>query len=54
MIILILWVNNLLVVRVFAYGPGDRGSIPRGVIANTQKMVLDTCLLNTKYYKVRI
>ena len=33
--------------RVFAYGSGDRGSIPK-----TQKMVLDTSLLNTQHYKL--
>ena len=41
-------------VRVFANGPGDRGSIPGQVIPKTQKMVLDTTLLNTQHYKVRI
>ena len=40
--------------RVFANGPGDLGSIPGGVIPNTLKMVLDTYLLNTQQYKVRI
>ena len=38
--------------RVFVNGPGDRGSIPCQVITNTLKMVLDTSLLNTQYYKV--
>ena len=33
--------------RVFANGLGDRGSIPK-----TQKMVLDSALLSTLYYKV--
>ena len=41
-------------VRVFANGPGDLGSIPGRVIPKTQKMVLDTSLLNTQHYKVRI
>ena len=41
-------------VRVFANGPGDLRSIPGRVIPNTQKMVLDTSLLNTQHYKVRI
>ena len=41
-------------VRVFANGPGDLGSISGRVILKTQKMVLDTTLLNTQYYKVRI
>ena len=43
-----------LAVRVFANGPGDLGSIPGRVIPKTQKMVLDTSLLNTQHYKVRI
>ena len=41
-------------VRVFANGPGDLGSIPGRVIPKTLKMVLDTSLLNTQQYKVRI
>ena len=40
-----------LVVRVFANGPGDQGSIPGQVIPKTQKMVLDPSCL-TQYYKV--
>ena len=40
--------------RVFANGPGHRGSIPGQVIPKTQKMVLDAALLNTRHYKVRI
>ena len=43
-----------LVGRVFAYGPGDLGSIPSRVIPKTLKMVLDTSLFNTQQYKVRI
>ena len=39
-----------LAVRVFANGPGDRGSIPGRVIPKTQKMVLDDSLLNTQHY----
>ena len=39
--------------RVFAYGLGDRGSILGRVIPKTQKVFLDTSLLNTQYYKVR-
>ena len=40
---------------MFANGPGDRGSIPGRVIPKTfKKMVLDTSLLKTQYYKVRI
>ena len=40
--------------RVFANGPGDLGSIPGRVIPKTLKMVLDTSVLNTQQYKVRI
>ena len=39
--------------RVFANGPEARGSISGRVIAKTQKVVLDTSLLNTQRYKVR-
>ena len=41
-------------VRVFANGPGDLGSVPGRVIPKTLKMVLDATLLNTQHYKVRI
>ena len=40
--------------RVFANGPGDKGSIPGCVIPKTQKMVFDAALLNTQHYKVWI
>ena len=40
--------------RVFANDPGDLGSIPGCIIPKTLKMVLDTSLLNTQQYKVRI
>ena len=43
-----------LVDRVFANGPEDLGSIPGRVIPKTLKMVLDTSLLNTLQYKVRM
>ena len=53
--------NNLLkanlfslVGREFANGQGDLDSIPYRVITKTLKMVLDTSLLNTQQYKVRI
>ena len=39
---------------MFANGPGDRRSIPGRVIPKTQKMVLDSSLLNTQLYKVLI
>ena len=42
------------VCRVFSNGPGDLGSIPGHAIPKTLKMVLDTFLLNTRQYKVRI
>ena len=41
-------------VRVFANGPGDLGSVPGQVIPKTKKMALDATLLNTQHYKVRI
>ena len=40
--------------RVFANGPGDVVSILGRLIPKTLKMVLDTSLLNTQKYKVRI
>ena len=43
-----------LIVRVFANGPRDLGSIPGRVIPKTQKMLLDAILLNTQDYKVRV
>ena len=43
-----------MMVRVFANGLGDLGSIPGRVIPKTQKMILDASLLNTQHYKVRI
>ena len=41
-------------VRVFANGSGDSGSIPGRVIPKTLKMILDATLLNTQHYKVRV
>ena len=43
-----------MMVTVFANSQGDQGSLPGRVIPKTQKMVLDTSLLNTQRYKVRI
>ena len=43
-----------IMVRVFANGLGDLGSIAGRVIPKTQKMVLDATLLNTQHYKVKI
>ena len=44
--------DEMLIFRGFADGPGDRGSIS-GRVPKTQKVVLDTSLLNTQNYKVR-
>ena len=41
-------------VKVFANGPGDRGSILGRVTPKTQKTVLDATLLNIQNYKIRI
>ena len=43
-----------LVGKVFANRPGDLGSIPGRIIPKTIKTELDTSLLNTQQYKVRI
>ena len=43
-----------MMVRVFANGPGDVGSIPGWVIPKTLKMVLDASLFNTQHYKLGI
>ena len=43
-----------IMVKVFTNGPGDLGSISGPVTPKTQKMVLDTSLLNTQHYKVQI
>ena len=43
-----------IMVRVFANGPVDLGSIPGRVIPVTLKMVLDDSLLNTQHHKIRI
>ena len=37
--------------RVFANGPGDRGSIPGRFIPMTEKIVLDNAFLNTQKKK---
>ena len=41
-------------VRIFANGAGDQGSIPRRIKTKTQKVVFDADLLNTQYHKVHI
>ena len=38
----------------FFAGPGDLGSISGRVLPKTLKIVLDTSLLNTQQYKLRI
>ena len=43
-----------IMVRAFAKGPGNLGSIPSRVTLKTQKMVFDATLLITQHYKVRI
>ena len=45
---------NYIMVRVFTNGPGDQNLILGRIIPKTQKMVLDTSLVNTQNYKVRI
>ena len=48
----ILYQSIGLAVRVFINGPEGQSSIHGQVIPKTQKMVLDTSLLNTQHYKV--
>ena len=44
----LIWFPDIgIMVRVFANGPGDLGSIQCQVIPKTQKIVLDATLLNT-------
>ena len=52
----LLIINRLigLVGRVFVNGPGDLCSVPGRIIPKNLKIVLDTSLLNTQQYKVRI
>ena len=45
---------ELITGRVFANGPGDGGSILGQVILKIHKMILDSTMLNTQHYKVRI
>ena len=46
--------GSWLMGRVFANGPGNLSSISGRVVPKTLKMVLNTSLLNTKQFKVRI
>ena len=60
----ILWKNPIFLLyilyshwfsgRVFTNDPGDQGSISGQIISKTQKVVLDTSLLNTQQYKMWI
>ena len=43
-----------IVFKVFASGPGDKGSILGRDIPKTQNIVLDASLINTQQYKERI
>ena len=54
LLILLVCILTGIMVRVFANGPRDLGSIPGWVIPKTQKMLLDVSLLNTQHNKVRI
>ena len=49
-----MWPDRCLVGRLFAKGSRDTDLIPGRVIPKTQKIALDTYLLNTQHYKVRI
>ena len=49
-----IYIYTQLLGRVFVNSSRDLGSIPGRVIPKTLKMVLDTSLLNTQQYKVRI
>ena len=42
-----------MVVRVFAKGPADLGSIPGRVIPKTKKRVLDSSLLNIQQVEIK-
>ena len=44
----------MLLLYFIANYPGDLGSILGHIIPKTLKMILDTSLLNTQQYKVRI
>ena len=43
-----------IMVRVFANGSEDLGSIPGRIIPKTQKIVFDATMLNTQHFKVWI
>ena len=49
-----IYIYHWLCGRVFANGPGDCSLISGRVTPKSQKVVLDTSLLNTQHYKVRI
>ena len=44
----------LIMVRMFANGPGNRDSVPARVMPKTQKRILDASFLSNQYYKVLI
>ena len=48
-----IYIYVYICIYMFANGPGNRGSIWGRVISKTQKVVLDTSLLNSHHYKVR-
>ena len=41
-----------MIARMFAIGPGDRGSITGRVLKKPQKLKLDDSMLNTQHYKL--
>ena len=51
---LILIIFTLIMSRVFANVPEDRGSIPGRVIPKIKETVFDSALLHTQHYEVRI
>ena len=46
--------EEMVIRRMFADGPGDLGSILGRVMPKTLKMVIDTSLLSTQQYTIRI
>ena len=50
----VIWFNSTPTLKNHHWhnGSGDQCSVPGQVIPKTQKMVLDTSLLNTQHYKV--
>ena len=52
-LLLLAWKVNFMI-KLFANGLGDLGSIQGCVIPKTLKMVLDTSLFNSPQYKIHI